>query len=84
MDYKQLNFSYDYEELLNELKSDLFEGLITPNEKIKIVKSKNPITAGYFPIVDYYYSNNQPSEEFEEMQALKVVAETEYMNKVIK
>jgi hypothetical protein len=51
--------SYDYSELLNELQSDIGEGLIKPSSSIYVTRSKEPIGHGsnYHPIVDYYYSD---------------------------
>jgi len=78
-----LNISYDYEEMLNELKGDLEEGLITSNETIKIVRGEKLLNS-YSPIIDYYYNDNKPKESFEEVQVSKVIEEMEYMDKVIK
>jgi len=61
MEFNKFNFSYDYEELLNELKGDLSEGLITTQDKIKIVRGQS-IAPGYYPIIDYYYLHYQPKE----------------------
>ncbi len=51
------NISYDYEELIAELKSDIAEGLIDTSSIINIVRRPNPklTRVNYTPIVDYYY-----------------------------
>lgn len=54
-----MNVSYDYSELIMELKSDLAEGLLNTSSFINIVRAPNPKLMGvnYIPIVDYYYPN---------------------------
>jgi len=54
-DVDGMRFSYDYEELINELKSDLEEGLIKESSIIGIVREEDERLQGYKPIVDYYY-----------------------------
>lgn len=44
-----MNISYDYEQLLQELKSDLAEGLIRENDVIFIVRGSE--VSGYYPIM---------------------------------
>ena len=78
-----MNFSYDYEELIKELKSDLTEGLILLNDKIKIVRGRK-VANHYYPIIDYYYDDNEPDEEYEEVQVSKALEEMEYHNQIIK
>lgn len=78
-----MNFSYDYEELIKELKSDLTEGLILLNDKIKIVRGRK-VANHYYPIIDYYYDDNELDEEYEEVQVSKALEEMEYHNQIIK
>ncbi|MCR8966150.1 hypothetical protein O0550_23695 [Brevibacillus halotolerans] len=59
-----MNFSYDYEELIEELKSDLTEGLTSMGDKIKIVRGQK-VANHYYPIIDYYYDDNEPDEKYE-------------------
>lgn len=80
--YKNFNFSYDYEELLDELRSDLDEGLIKGNDVLFIVRGNE--VSGYYPIIDYYYDDQPPIEQFEIAVVRDVVKEMEYMNKIIK
>ena len=68
-----MNISYDYEGLLNELKSDLTEGLIELNGMMKVVRDKK--VSGYQPIIDYYYDNNDPREDYEEIEVAEVLKE---------
>ena len=37
------NYSYDYEELIQELKNDIEEGAISPWNIIKIVRNKDSV-----------------------------------------
>ncbi|ERM18910.1 hypothetical protein [Brevibacillus laterosporus] len=78
-----MNFSYDYEELIEELKSDLTEGLISMGDKIKIVRGQK-VANHYYPIIDYYYDDNEPDEKYEEIQVSKVLEEMEYYDQIIK
>lgn len=78
-----MNFSYDYEEFIEEIKRDLSEGLITLSDSIKIVRGKL-VEYNYRPIIDYYYEENKPDEEYEVMQVSKVLDEMVYYNKIIK
>ena len=50
------NYSYDYEELIQELKNDIEEGAISPWNIIKIVRNKDSVIdeIDYKPIIDYY------------------------------
>ena len=80
--YKNFNFSYDYEELLDELRSELDEGLIKENDVLFIVRGNE--VSGYYPIIDYYYDDQPPIEQFEIAVVRDVVKEMEYMNKIIK
>lgn len=53
-------FSYDYSELIEELESDIAEGLT--NEYIYIVRGKYNEILDKSPIIDYYYT----AEEIEQ------------------
>jgi hypothetical protein len=76
-----MNISYDYEGLLNELKDDLAEGLIELNGMMKVVRDKK--VSGYQPIIDYYYDNNDPREDYEEMEVSEVLKEMEKYSRIV-
>jgi hypothetical protein len=76
-----MNISYDYEGLLNELKGDLAEGLIELNGMMKVVRDKK--VSGYQPIIDYYYDNNDPREDYEEMEVSEVLKEMEKYSRIV-
>lgn len=77
-----MNYSYDYEELLNEIKGDLAEELIRLSSYIKIVRGET--VSGYRPIIDYYYDDNEVNEEHERVHVYEVLLEMEYYNQIIK
>ncbi len=54
------NYSYDYEELIQDLKDDLEYGDILLSDIIYIVRKEHPelIHVGYKPIVDYYIADD--------------------------
>lgn len=54
-----MQYSYDYQELIDELKADIEEGQCKPNEIIYIVRGEHPDCAkiGYKPITDYYLNS---------------------------
>lgn len=78
-----MKYSYDYDELINELESDLLEGLIALSDTIKIVRSTIPAYKTYLPIIDYYYDDNDPGEEFEVMQVSAVLKEMYSENSIL-
>lgn len=72
-----MNISYDYDELLEELKSDIAEGLI--EESLFIVRG--PEQLGYKPIVDYFFGIEEVDELAELAKTKAVIKEMEEMNK---
>lgn len=76
-------FSFDYEELLNEVRADLQQGLIDPNGHLKIVRNDISVNE-YYPIIDFYYDNDPTSEPFEWMTVADLLKEMEYMDTIIK
>lgn len=76
-----MNISYDYEGLLNELKSDLTEGLIEMDGMIKVVRDKKASESQ--PIIDYYYYDNDPREDYEEMEVSEVLKEMEKYSRIV-
>jgi hypothetical protein len=76
-----MNISYDYEGLLNELKSDLTEGLIEMDGMIKVVRDKKASESQ--PIIDYYYYDNDPREAYEEIEVADVLKEMEKYSRIV-
>lgn len=51
-----IGISYDYEELIAELKEDIEDEIIQNTNVIHIVRDKKPIEGTeYYPIIDFYY-----------------------------
>ena len=52
--------SYDYEEMIGELKSDIEAGLIKTSTLINIVRAREPFSeeVNYRPIIDFYYDQD--------------------------
>lgn len=79
-----MHYSYDYSDLLDELKNDIEEGLITLQSDIKVVRNDTSTFNNYYPVIDYYYFDNETEEEYEVVKVEKVIEEMEYYNKIIK
>lgn len=79
-----MHYSYDYEDFIKEIESDLKEGLITLSSPLKIVRSDKIVYELYKPIIDYYYPDNKPKEKYEVKSAKDVLEEMKYHNKIIK
>lgn len=80
-----INVSYDYSELIQELESDIKEGLT--DKYIFIVReiNKDLKSLNYKPIVDYYYSVDEiPEEElYEKALTKEVLKEMKKWNSII-
>lgn len=76
-----MSFSYDYEILIDELQSDVAEGLISLEEFVKIVR-ENISVNDYFPIIDYYYMDYKANEPYTEMRVSDVLKEMRYYNNI--
>lgn len=75
-----MTFSYDYEELINEIEADIKEGLIKRDDNIQIVRSPEVVYQNYRPIIDYYYDDDIPEEPVEIMSINKVLQEMNEQN----
>lgn len=76
-----MKVSYDYTNLLKELKNDLYEGLISSNDVIKVVRGDS--VSNYCPIIDYYYNDEELKEKYEELTVATVIAEMDRLNKIL-
>ncbi len=47
--------SYDYSEMIDELREEIEDGILTLSDKINIVRSEDPVFENYYPIIDWYY-----------------------------
>lgn len=60
IDEGNYHFSYDYNDLIKELESDIAEGLT--EEYLYIIRGDYLETLYYKPIVDYYYTHEEIEE----------------------
>lgn len=83
------NFSYDYTELLSELKDDIKEEhfsmddiIVVEREEREEIKRRG---VNYKPVVDYYFkSDNPPSgDNFEKIKISNLIKEMEKLNTII-
>lgn len=76
-------FSYDYTELINELKEDIAKGLT--NDYIYIVRSEYLEAIQSAPIIDYYYEPEQieSGDIAEKVSIASVLAEMELFNNIL-
>lgn len=75
------NFSYDYEDLLIELKEEIQDGMISISDEIQILRgySRN----GYKPILDWYYSKKIMLELLEDMSEEEISLYNKDVEKLI-
>lgn len=78
--------SYDYEELLKELLSDLTEFGFNSDDTIYIVRGEEMY--GYRPIIDYFLRKEHIEEDdidnVEKRKVIDVVNEMKEMDKIIR
>lgn len=90
----ECRISYDYEELIRELKEEVEDGILKLTDYIDVVRGTEIEGSGYRPIIDWYYVNGELSEEevkqyvadaqnIETMLLGNVLIEIEEKNKVI-
>ena len=59
-----MKISYNYEEMLSELKEDVIDGVLLPTDTIQVLRSDKEIGNEYKPIIDWYYDNERMAENF--------------------
>ncbi|HFU3963993.1 TPA: hypothetical protein ACGO2U_001992 [Streptococcus suis] len=76
-------FSYDYTELIEEIKTDMLEGLL--DEYIYIVRGDFIEAIGTSPVIDYYYSPEEieDGDVAEKVRTTALLVELELYNKII-
>lgn len=71
-----MKISYNYLPLMQEIKEEIEDGILHPDDVIQIVRADYDIL-GYRPIVDWYYNK----EEMEDMKMFMSSEEKErYLN----
>lgn len=81
IDLDDIHVSFNYDELLFELKADVDEGLISMDEDIKIVWDE---IEGYRYICDYYYIDCKCKEPHEIKKVKDVISFMEDESSIIK
>lgn len=81
MDYK---FSYDYSDLIKEIKEELEDGILKPDGIVQILRDETQSV--YQPIIDWYYSEDRIVEdttiEFDDSEADKEL-KREYISRYL-
>lgn len=57
-----MKISYDYEDLLQELREELNEGILSMLDTIQVLRTEKPIVEVYRPIIDWYYNDKTTRE----------------------
>ena len=58
-----MKISYNYEEMIQELKEDVSDGVLLLTDAIQILRSDYAIdNDGYKPIIDWYYNHKRTLE----------------------
>ena len=84
--------SYDYEDMIRELKADIEEGLIDYEDTIRIERGETQIATSslvegigaYSPIIDYLFPDDEEIEgrTYEKMTVKGVLYEMEHYNSI--
>lgn len=88
-----VKISYDYEDMIQELRDDIDEGLIGIDDKIRIERGETQITesglvdgiGAYSPIIDYLFVDDEEiaGRKYEEVTVKGVLYEMEYYNAIL-
>jgi hypothetical protein len=49
---------YDYQELIDEIKDEIGDGLLKKSSIIQILRDEKAEKDGYFPIIDWFYNKS--------------------------
>lgn len=64
-----------YNNLLKCINEDIAAGIITKDDKLKVIRKRKRIQTEYNPIIDYYYNSSIPAPGYEVMQVSGVLKE---------
>lgn len=83
IDEGNFKISYDYSELIDEIRADIDEGLL--GEYICVVRGNFIEALGTSPVIDYYYSSDEIEEGdiAEKVKMTALLAELEFYNKIV-
>ena len=74
-----MNISFDYDDLIEEFKADMHEGLL--GDTCWIVRGEEQL--GYKPIIDYFYDLSMVKEKVELAKTQTVLDEMLEMNRIL-
>ena len=75
-----INYSYDYDELLCDLEDELETSDLHKTSYIQILRSEEPVFGDYKAIIDYYYED-EIMQDILTIDADDDIDEIEYINK---
>lgn len=88
-----VKISYDYEDMIQELRDDIDEGLIDIEGKIKIERGETQLAesslvdgiGAYSPIIDYLFPEDEEiaGRKYEEVAVKGVLYEMEHYNAIL-
>lgn len=88
-----IKISYDYEDMIQELRDDIDEGLIDIEDAIRIERGETQIIesnlvegiGAYSPIIDYLFHEDEEIEgrKYEEVTVKGVLYEMEHYNAIL-
>lgn len=82
IDDGNFKISYDYSELIDEIKADIEEGLL--DEYISVVRGDFIEELGAGPVIDYYSSEEiEEGDIAEKVRTTALLAELEFYNQII-
>lgn len=80
IDEGNYRFSYDYSDMIKEIKADIEDGLV--GKEIYIVRGEYNELLETCPIVDYYYASNESFTQVEKALTADVLKEMYQFNNV--
>lgn len=88
-----VKISYDYEDMIQELRDDIEEGLISIDDKIRIERGETQIVesslvegiGAYSPIIDYLFPEDEEiaGRKYEEVTVKGLLYEMEHYNAIL-
>lgn len=58
-----MSLKEEYQELIDELKDEMGDGLLNKNSVIQVLRDEKADQFGYFPIIDWYYNKQTMIQE---------------------
>lgn len=77
----KIKYSYDYENLIQEMNEELEDGILT-QDSIVYVERGEPVGDGYKPIIDWWYEEDAP-KGLEKITVWEMLSEMIMWDKII-